>query len=131
MASASEVEEVFTIESGSGLVNLQVLSLLKCRNGAILEARTVKTLEDTSFLVFTETATKSDPISRKIALIKIGPDTYYPLEKDKTIVYRLSSELYLLPSTSSTPDDQYLVIRLKSGSNVYVKKQFDEILNYF
>ena len=135
MSSATEVEEVFTIESGSGLINVIVTSLTTSQDGQLV-TKIVRQLDDTSFFIFTERevgqSSTDNSSQRRIALIKLGPDVYYPLEKNKTIVYRIDADRYLLPATHSTPSDQYLVVKLTTPpESDYLRKQFDEILNYF
>lgn len=134
MSNTSGVEEVFSIESGSGLIDLNVLSVKSLADGTSVETKLVKTLNDTSLLVFSERETihATDPSVRRIALIKLGPDFYYPLEKDKNLVYKFSSNLFVLPANDqSAVADQYLVVNVKTDSNSYIIKQLDEILNYF
>lgn len=128
--SATEVEEVLAVESGSNLIDVQVVQI-SCESGALV-ARVGRNLTNTSFLVFTERIDESVANQRRIALIKLGPDLYYPLEKDKTIVYRVDRERYLLPATSSTPPDQYLVVTLHAGpTNGHIRRQIDEVFAFF
>ncbi|KAI1283255.1 hypothetical protein HDE_12687 [Halotydeus destructor] len=125
--SATEVEEVFAIESRSGVIGLIIVNHRKNVAG-INETKTVKQIDDTSCSVFTE---KSIDDSRKIALLKIGPDEYCPLEKDKTIVYRLNQLTYLIPPDRAGLPGQFLVLQLSQAAPDYLRRQFDEILNHF
>lgn len=131
--STTEVEEVFTIESGSGLVDLNVITVSKEPSSNRVTAKIKNTLTDTSFLIFSEGLEGE----RRIALVKIGPDFYHALRKDRSLVYKLSSSSYLFPPQDSVDLDseaQYLLITLKWPSppnDVAVRKQFDEILNFF
>lgn len=135
--SASEVEEQLAIESGSNLVDVDVLEIKHDNNTVV--ARVARNLRDTSLLVFTERSTNVSVAQadgrvqeRRIALIKLGPDVYYPLEKDKTLVYRVDSERYLLPPTSSTASDQYLMVNLTvSAASAHIKQQIEEIFAFF
>lgn len=130
MSSATEVEEVFTIESGSGLIDVKIVSLKQDLTTGEFVVKIKKELQDTSFFIFTEVSSDDKDAKRRLALMKIGPDVYYGLDKTKTILYRISGNVYLLYPTDTTPDDQFIVIHLKTDA-VYLRKQFDEILNFF
>lgn len=130
--SASEVEEVFTIESGSGLVDLSVITVSKDASNHVA-AKIKSTLKDTSFLIFSEGL---EP-GRRLALAKIGPDFYHALKKEASLVYKLSSTAYLFTPQDSVDietEAQFLLITLKcppSVDDAIFRKQFEDILNFF
>jgi len=129
----SGVEEVFTIESGNGLIDLTILHV-SLRDDSGVSVQIVSTTGDTSFLIFAEGLTPE----RRIGLVKIGPDSYYALNKQTSIIYKLPASRYVFPAvtsvdlsmSSSLPEDTYLLITLRTDSPV-LKKQFEDVLNFF
>ena len=144
MTNLNNIEEVFTIESGNGLIDLTVLTVTKNRgsednansteqNGVSVQIE--KTLGDTSFLIFAEGLNPE----RRVGLVKIGPDQYYTLQKQKSIIHRLPASRYLFPgdtsvdvnaATSSEQEVEYLLITLRTD-NAVLRDQFEQVLNYF
>jgi putative lipoic acid-binding regulatory protein len=134
MTNLNDIEEVFTIESGNGLIDLTVLTVIKNESKEVV-VKIDKTLGDTSFLIFAEGLTPE----RRIGLVKIGPDQYYTLQKAKSIIHRLPASRYLFPgdtsvdvnpSTSCDQQMEYLLITLRTDS-VVLRDQFEQILNFF
>lgn len=130
--SSPGVEEVFTIESGSGLIDLTVISVTKDPVTGNVIPTIKKILEDTSFLIFSE-GLEGDG---RIGLIKIGPDHFHALRKDRSLIYKLSPNTYFFQPYDSVDlgENVSLLVTLKSSGSknqAALIKQFDEILNFF
>lgn len=134
MTNLNGIEEVFTIESGNGLIDLTVLAVTQ-NESKQFNVKIEKTLGDTSFLIFAEGLTPE----RRVGLVKIGPDQYYTLQKSKSVIHRLPASRYLFPadtsvdvnaSTSSEQEIEYLLITLRTD-DVVLRDQFEQVLNFF
>ena len=130
--TTSEVEEVFTIESGNDLIDVHVIAVRKGDGSGDgnVTATVRKELRDTSFLIFSEGLASA----RRIGLIKIGPDNYYALQKDKSVVYKLGRNVFVFPAQDSVDfvadEEQWMVLLLKSEKE-YLLTQFAEIVAFF
>ena len=129
--AATEVEEVFTIESGNDLIDAHVIAIRRRDEGQRATGRVTKHLSDTSFLIFSEGLDSP----RRIGLIKIGPDNYYALRKEQSLIYQLTGNVFVFPAQDSIDlpldeEQQWILLQLKS-ERPYLLSQFQEVLSYF
>lgn len=132
MSSASEVEMVFSIESGTGGLDADLIRLRGVNNRVEL----FRELTDTSLQFFIELDNRNGDAHRdsqvKIGLLKVGPDIYYPLNKSKTLIYLLDNGAYLFPPEENTFEPGcHLVINLGENLNPHTANAFREILSVY